>query len=305
VCPARRLTCQPTMFVRMLERRKALLMLALAAMLLVPTTASASFLSDNADAWFTDYLTQRFGPYDNAYVHCDNYWWDDEYFRDVGECSAHLHAEDRWHLLFGSGQAYDGEESISFYDDQAPWHRSWERKWRRASRRCMRQTVDPLPLRGKLLSNGSGCDARLAMEVTDNRTFLHGTGLGSFPEIASYRCRQGGRTQYCINAVGDAFKYTFPRRLKCGGDTGEGWTLHPQGGAGRYNLTTRNVQCTPAQMFVTNMKYPRRWHKGVTWRARTRYWGTYRCKLLRVGYEFADIRCTASRGRVLRWQEGA
>src|SRR4051794_12972209 len=94
---------------------RGLLMLALSAALFVPTTASASFLSDNADAWFTDYLTQRFGSYDNAYVHCDNYWWDDEYFRDVGECWTHLHAQDRWHLLYASVQAYDGEQSISFY----------------------------------------------------------------------------------------------------------------------------------------------------------------------------------------------
>ena len=73
-----------------------------------------------------------------------------------------------------------------------------------------------------------------------------------------------------------------------------------------WNLTTRRVQCPQARGFVDNLKtYGRPFREGVKWTARTRYWGTYRCTYLDVGYEFADIRCTASRGRVLRWQSGA
>jgi hypothetical protein len=81
--------------------------------------------------------------------------------------------------------------------------------------------------------------------------------------------------------------------------------MHRIQGAGRYNLTTRKVQCWQARGFVDAVKGGRRFRKGATWTEHTRYWGTYRCTYLQVGYEYADIRCKASRGRVIRWQAGA
>jgi hypothetical protein len=76
-------------------------------------------------------------------------------------------------------------------------------------------------------------------------------------------------------------------------------------GAGNFNLTTREVQCWQARGFVDAARGSRQFRKGVKWTERTRYWGTYRCTYLDVGYEYADIRCTASRGRAIRWQSGA
>jgi hypothetical protein len=78
------------------------------------------------------------------------------------------------------------------------------------------------------------------------------------------------------------------------------WTFTPIDGAGTNNLTTRNVSCRGARRFY------RRWNRRRSAAPRVTYLGAFRCVDLKYGaWEYADIRCMASRGRVVRWQAGA
>jgi hypothetical protein len=67
-----------------------------------------------------------------------------------------------------------------------------------------------------------------------------------------------------------------------------------------FNITTRVVRCLEARRVV------RRWNNTV---AQTRGGDGYvrglYCNYRSVGYEQGDIRCTGSRGRVVRWQTGS
>jgi hypothetical protein len=71
-----------------------------------------------------------------------------------------------------------------------------------------------------------------------------------------------------------------------------GWGNGPISGAGTYNLTTRHVSCRRARRFVNR------------YRGTDTYYPTWDCRE-RNAYESSDVRCTASRGRVIRWQSGA
>ena len=80
----------------------------------------------------------------------------------------------------------------------------------------------------------------------------------------------------------------------------------PGGGAGVYNITTRVTACRIARRMARNF-YRGRAPTPTTrrgWRRPWR-WGSYRCINRSLGYELSDLRCTASRGRVVRWQHGA
>ena len=68
--------------------------------------------------------------------------------------------------------------------------------------------------------------------------------------------------------------------------------------AHRYavNIKTRKVSCVEARRVV------RRWNNTVAQRGGDgRVRGLY-CDFRELGYEVGDIRCTGSRGRVVRWQ---
>jgi hypothetical protein len=71
-----------------------------------------------------------------------------------------------------------------------------------------------------------------------------------------------------------------------------GWTSRPISGAGTFNVTTRNVTCATARRFV------------LRYRGTDSYFPTWRCRETN-DYEFSDVRCTSSRGRVIHWQAGA
>ena len=69
------------------------------------------------------------------------------------------------------------------------------------------------------------------------------------------------------------------------------------------NITTRVASCKTARRMA------RRFYRGA-WtnipRGATPFRrGTYVCRNRQVRYESSDMRCTASRGRVVRWQHGA
>jgi hypothetical protein len=110
------------------------------------------------------------------------------------------------------------------------------------------------------------------------------------------------RTKTCVAAAVLAGAFAFPGAasaavVECGNygadDYGDvGWTYGEISGAGIFNVTTRRVGCRTARKFV------------LSWNGNGRYRG-YRCRYVSQAYEFADIRCTASRGRVIRWQTGA
>jgi hypothetical protein len=59
------------------------------------------------------------------------------------------------------------------------------------------------------------------------------------------------------------------------------------------------VSCRFARRFAWNANVPVD-EEGTTWRERG-----FRCRLLDADLEYGDVRCTASRGRVIRWQYGA
>lgn len=63
-----------------------------------------------------------------------------------------------------------------------------------------------------------------------------------------------------------------------------------------FNITTRKVRCKEARRVV------RRWNNTVAKRGGTgRVRGLF-CRYRDTGHEAGDIRCTGSRGRVVRWQ---
>jgi hypothetical protein len=74
-------------------------------------------------------------------------------------------------------------------------------------------------------------------------------------------------------------------------------------GAGVFNITTRVTTCRVARRMARRF-----WHGGwnnVRSNGRPFRRGAYTCRNRNIGYEAADLRCTASRGRVVHWQHGA
>jgi hypothetical protein len=85
--------------------------------------------------------------------------------------------------------------------------------------------------------------------------------------------------------------------VDCGNwaDHGDGrmrWGMIPIQGAGSYNLTTHAVGCATARSFVRR------------YRGTDTYYPTWVCPEVNE-YESPDTRCTASGGRVIRWQSGS
>lgn len=65
-----------------------------------------------------------------------------------------------------------------------------------------------------------------------------------------------------------------------------------------YNITTRKAACWKAREVI------RRWGSALAQEGGDGYIGAYYCNYKNVGYESGDIRCKASRGRVVHWQTG-
>lgn len=78
-----------------------------------------------------------------------------------------------------------------------------------------------------------------------------------------------------------------------------GWTYGTIDGAGIFNVTSRVVNCRTARRVTlgsirTAGPDPGPWH-----------WRAWRCRTLVERHEYADIRCTAHHGRVVRYQTAA
>lgn len=65
-----------------------------------------------------------------------------------------------------------------------------------------------------------------------------------------------------------------------------------------FNITTRKAACWKAREVI------RRWDTAATEGGDGQV-GAYYCRYKDTGYESGDIRCTASGGRVVRWQTGS
>jgi hypothetical protein len=63
-----------------------------------------------------------------------------------------------------------------------------------------------------------------------------------------------------------------------------------------FDITTRKVSCVEARRVV------RRWNNTVAQRGGDGHVRGLYCDFRELGYEVGDIRCTGSRGRVVRWQ---
>ena len=75
-------------------------------------------------------------------------------------------------------------------------------------------------------------------------------------------------------------------------------------GAGVYNITTSVATCRRARKIVRRF-----WTDQSKWCGRNSSicrigWG-FTCRTTRLGTEYGDTRCTASRGRVVRFQHGS
>jgi hypothetical protein len=71
------------------------------------------------------------------------------------------------------------------------------------------------------------------------------------------------------------------------------WTYGEVSGASpAYNLTTRKVRCRSARRFALH------------YRGTDTYYPRWRCREVNQ-YEWSDVRCAASRGRVIHWQAGS
>lgn len=79
---------------------------------------------------------------------------------------------------------------------------------------------------------------------------------------------------------------------ECGNYDGLRWTYGQIQGAGTFNVTARVVGCREARTVALKASPERRF----------RGWS---CRYVDQGYEYADVRCTKSGGRVVRWQSGA
>lgn len=74
-------------------------------------------------------------------------------------------------------------------------------------------------------------------------------------------------------------------------------------GAGVYNITTRKARCRKAYKIVRRYWHGYSDHCGDSRTCRIG-WG-FTCRTRSLGVELRDTRCTASGGRVVRFQSGA
>ena len=103
--------------------------------------------------------------------------------------------------------------------------------------------------------------------------------------------------------IGLVFAMAIPAAEASAAPVKECGDYAPGGGAGVYNITARVTSCKTARRMA------RRFYRGawtnVPSDSRPFRRGRYVCRNRNTGYESADMRCTASRGRVVRWQHGA
>ena len=109
-----------------------------------------------------------------------------------------------------------------------------------------------------------------------------------------------------VLAVASAAAQAAPVK-ECGNyDYASGFTSQPIQGAGVYNITARVISCISARRVM--LRSHRKWNSGVN--ASDGWWinaagRRFSCRLVEEGHEYLDARCTASGGRVARWQEGS
>src|SRR3954468_16494790 len=104
------------------------------SLLAAAVVALAAFAPDlnrtTAEGWFNDYLTQRFGDFTHAYIHCANFYTDPDDGSQYGDCWAHFKSGARWHTLVAGPELSEGDDTVTLVG--SPFHRSWVRRWRRA-----------------------------------------------------------------------------------------------------------------------------------------------------------------------------
>jgi hypothetical protein len=90
---------------------------------------------------------------------------------------------------------------------------------------------------------------------------------------------------------------------ECGGyDPGVGFVSGDPDGAGVYNITARVVACRTARSVVARYYNQFSDYCGNGPNCQIDDWT---CRTRSLGIEYADTRCTRSRGRVVRFQHGA
>jgi hypothetical protein len=99
-----------------------------------------------------------------------------------------------------------------------------------------------------------------------------------------------------------SFTFWLRRRAQAAAPIRECGDYAPGGGFGVYNITTRVTPCRIARRMA------RRFYHGdwdIPRDSRPFRRGSYTCRNRNIAIEEADLRCTASRGRVVHWQHGA
>src|SRR3954447_4680762 len=104
---------------------------------LVAATAGAQNAEEtDTEAWYRTYLTSTYGMAEPAYLHCANFFDDEDAGVRRGDCWAEFTVAGRWHTALAGVQHAPGAADFGLSVDV--FHRSWVRRFRRASRRCMR-----------------------------------------------------------------------------------------------------------------------------------------------------------------------
>jgi hypothetical protein len=70
------------------------------------------------------------------------------------------------------------------------------------------------------------------------------------------------------------------------------------------NITTRVTPCSKARRMAWTW-YRQRAPQPPDGAGTPYRWGSWSCRYRTLGHESGDLRCTASRGRVVHWQDGA
>lgn len=84
----------------------------------------------------------------------------------------------------------------------------------------------------------------------------------------------------------------------CGSYDGQRWTQGEIQGAGIFNVVGRSVSCRTARRVSLNAFGSYR--SGNRWK-----YGRWSCRIVAQSYEYTKARCTASAGRVVRWETGS
>jgi hypothetical protein len=123
---------------------------------------------------------------------------------------------------------------------------------------------------------------RRCHQPSRNRVVCHLPG-GSIASVTRHHHRRANARMARSPRIKECGNYSYDYGRWTNGGTGVGAAI--------VNVTTRQVQCRAARRFVMHEQ-----------RNRRKYYRGFTCRRKSWSAEGEDVRCTASRGRVIHWQ---